>query len=48
MKSECLIYDVPFKGLLEPVEQSGEDMFVRVGAVIYDQPYSSCQMGGVG
>lgn len=44
MKSVCLVYDVPFKGPLEAEEQSGEDKFEGVQAVMCNPPYSTCRI----
>lgn len=34
-----MVYDVPIQWLPEAMEQSGEDIFEKIQAVVYDPPY---------
>lgn len=45
MGSVCLVYEVPFHGLLDPVEQPGKDLFEGVQAVICDPLKNTGRIG---
>lgn len=41
MKPLCLVYDVPFEGLLDALEQSGGDIYEGMQAVICDSRHNT-------
>lgn len=46
MHPGCLVYEAEFHGLWEGLKQSGEDVFERVQAVIWNPPYNLCRSEG--